>query len=655
MIPSKKNSVFLTALFSAFFLLFVVCGNKKGTQQSAEGEGSAAVFAENGPVSVKKYTTAPGADPEVSSEMGGAGFSGEGWQTNTSFKSYADPNAKKGGSITLAIGEYPSTFRIMGKESNQVLLSIMGGLVYETMLSFDAETMDYRPLLATHWKISDDKKTFWFRIDPDARWSDGKPVTAHDVVASWKINIDPGLEDPMSKMTYEKYEFIAESKYIVKVHVKENDWKLFLWASQSLPIMPGHYLEKIDGKGYLEKYQYRMMPGSGPYVLDVGNTENGAQVVFRRRSDYWAENEPWNKGQFNFDQIKWIVIRDDNLMKEKFKKGEFDFYSINRAAWWVNEFSVDDESFDALHRGLIKKRKCFNFDPKGFTGLAFNMRKAPFDDIRIRKAFAMLWNVDLLIEKLFYREYQRVSSHFQGTVYENPDNAHYPYNPEKANTLLNQAGWSKRNKDGIRINDNGEPLEIELPINQSLEKVFTPYQEDLKKAGIKLHLKITDGNTQWNIVNERRFSLIYMGWGGLFFPNPETSLHSSLADQNNTNNITGVKDKRIDSLIAAYNAEYDTKKRVTQIRTIDKILSEIVDYAYGYHAPYTGRFVYWDKFGMPKNIIGYTGDDISGVLSYWWYDEEKASTLEQAKADNSIVLPQGEINVDFWNVNKQQE
>ncbi|MBN1980537.1 MAG: hypothetical protein JW795_03335, partial [Chitinivibrionales bacterium] len=548
--------------------------------------------------------------------------------------------------------EFPSTLRAYGKESNQQILSILNGLVFETLLSFEFETMEYKPLLATHWKISEDKKTYWFRINPDARWSDGNPVIAADVIATWKLLIDDGIEEPSSKMTWSKYEYFEESRYIVKVVIKEDDWKLFLWASQSMLILPSHYLSKIDGKGYLQKYQDVMMPGTGPYVLDGAKTQKGTQIVMRRRSDYWAQSLPQRKGMFNFDELKMVVVADDNLQKEKFKKGDFDLYGVNRAAWWVNEFNLEDKAFEALNRGLIKKRKIYNYEPKGLSGLAFNMRKPPFDDIRIRKAFAMLWNIDQLNEKLFFNEYQQVTSSFPGSIYANPDNVVYRYNPSEASKLLDAAGWKKRNKEGLRVNSKGEIFELELPISQSFERVFTPYQEELKKAGIKLNLKITDGNTTWNIVNERRFSFVLMSWTGLLFPNPETSLHSSLADQNNNNNINGLKNKQIDSLIAAYNKEYDTKKRVEQIRQIDKILSETVYYAYGWHAPYTARIVFWDKFGMPENILGYTGIELDAAFAYWWYDEEKVARLEKAKADKSIVLPQGDVNVDFWKVRK---
>ena len=191
-----------------------------------------------------------------------------------------------------------------------------------------------------------------------------------------------------------------------------------------------------------------------------------------------------------------------------------------------------------------------------------------------------------------------------------------------------------------------------MPLWQSFERVLTPLQQDLKEAGIKLNFKISDGNTIWNMQNERRFKIIYSSWGALFFPNPETSLHSTLADKNSTNNTTGIKNKRIDELIEQYNGEYDAKKRVNLIREIDKILAETVYYAYGYYAPYASRVAFWNKFGMPENVITYTGDGTDPAIALWWYDPERVEKLEEAKADKSIKLPIGKTEVDYWGVLK---
>ena len=470
------------------------------------------------------------------------------------------------------------------------------------------------------------------------------------MIATWKLVTDAGIMAPYSNELYNKYEEpVAISKYIVKVKSKVLSWNMFMYFS-GMEILPKHHLDKVDGKAYLTKYNYKMMPGTGMYILDESKTKKEGYITMRRRSDYWAKDNPKNIGQGNFDEFKMIIIRDETLTKEKFKKGDIDFYSVGRAQWWVNEFDSADESFDFLHRGLIQKKKVFNFSAKGHGGLAFNMRKPPFDDIKIRKAIAMLWNIKQLNEKLFFNEYVKINSTWPLSVYENPENLKISYDLVKANDLLDEAGWSKKNDEGIRINSNGEPFIIEMAIAQSSERIFTPFQEDLKNAGIKLDLKISDPNSMWDMLQERRFKMHFASWGAIFFPNPESSLHSNLADKKATNNSTGFKNARVDELCAEYKLMFDAKDRVAAIREIDKILSETVHYAYGWTAPYAsgGRFGYWNKFGMPESVFSYSGD-WRGIPTLWWYEPELAEKVQKAKTDMSIKFPYSEVEVDFWN------
>ncbi len=622
------------------------------TKKKPSSSSSTTGISAKGPVSVKKYDVPPGADPNVPANLGGKGFTGEGWQTNKNFDIYGDPKAKKGGKITTGIVQYLATLRTEGKDSSSYYNSLVGSFIYERLLSIDSKTLKYVPALATHWKVSQDKKTYWFRIDPNARWNDGKPVTSQDVVATWNLLVDKGILAPYSNILYENYEKpVAESKYIVRVQAKKLDWRLFLYIAASTSIFPSHHLDKTDGAGYLKKYNDKMLPGTGPYVFDGKNSKKGKVLVMRRRNDYWAENYKVNTGLNNFDEINFLVVRDDVLQKEKFKKGEIDVYEIYRAQWWVEEFNKQNKKFDSLYRGLIQKKKVFNFKPHGLQGFAFNMRKAPFNDIRVRKAFVMLFNRDQLIDKLFFNEYKKITSAYPGSIYANPNNTVYDYNPDKANQLLDEAGWAKRNNDGFRVNKNNELFELELSITQDFERVVTPYQEDLKKAGIKLHLKITDYNTKSKMVDERRFKLMFQSYTGLFFPNPENSLLSTLADKDNNNNITGIKNKRIDKICSKYNEMFDQENRIKAIKEIDKILSETVHYVYAWHAPYGTRLVHWNKFGMPKGIIPYSGRT-ENLLTLWWHDPELTKKLARAKKDKSIKFPTDKVNYTYWRKGK---
>lgn len=583
-----------------------------------------------------------GADPSVPAEAGGRGFTGEGWETNADYDLIGDPRAVKGGTLREYILDFPGTLRIHGPESNTTLNATVQGFVYETLLTLHPMTLEYMPVLATHWQVSDDKLTYRFRLDPNARWSDGQPVVAEDVVATWKFLMDPGLQDPMNQMTWSKFEEpVAESRYIVRVTSDRLNWRNFLYFSASMPILPAHVLADVTGDVYVRDYNFTLLPGTGPYVIPEADVDKGSSVTLRRREGYWAEGHRRNVGVNNFDAIREIVVRDQNLAFEMFKKGDLDHYFVNVSRTWIEEMD-----FDRVTQGAVQKRKIFNANPSGVQGLAFNMRKAPFDDVRVRKALTLMLNRAQLIEKLFYDEYLPQNSYYSDSLYENPTNPKNEYDARAALDLLRDAGWTSRDGQG-RLVKGGRPLAIEvLYQSKASEPFLTVYQEDLRKAGIGLNLRLVTPETLFKLVMERKFDLVSMAWTGLVFPNPETSYHSSLADQDNTNNITGVKNARIDEIIDGYDRMFDLDERIAAIREIDGILAQDYPYILTWSAPFQ-RIGYWNKFGQPEGILSRFGD-YRDITTLWWIDPEREARLAEAMRDPAVQLEVGVTEDRYW-------
>jgi microcin C transport system substrate-binding protein len=307
---------------------------------------------------------------------------------------------------------------------------------------------------------------------------------------------------------------------------------------------------------------------------------------------------------------------------------------------------VEELNFDRVQRGLIQKRKIFNDDPKGPSGLAFNTRKEPFSDIRVRKALTLLQNRQELIDKLFFKEYVPLNSYYPGGIYENRDNPKNMYDQQAALQLLAEAGWKDRDAQG-RLVRNGQPLAIEVLYgDKGQETWMTVYQEELRKVGIGMNLRLATPETLFKLVMDRNFDVVNMAWAGLLFPNPETSFASSLADVPNNNNITGFKDKRADELMEQYDKEFDQKKRAAIIQEIDGILTNSYQYILGWDAPFQ-RIAYWNRFGQPTGYLSRIGDyrDIAGM---WWFDSQKDSELRRALGDSAVKLPVGETEVRYW-------
>ncbi|MEO8666579.1 MAG: extracellular solute-binding protein [Ignavibacteria bacterium] len=598
------------------------------------------------PISIKQFDTPPGADPSVSAELGGNGFTGEGWTTTNTYNYVGDPKAVKGGSMTWSIPSFPATLRLYGKDENSYYTRMLQRLVYESLLDQDPVNEDFTPRLASHWQISDDKKTYRFRINPEARWADGKPVTSEDVLATWKLVTDPGLLTGGDE-TYKEYlqAPVAESKYIVSYKANKDGWLPFNFAA-GFRILPAHYIGSISAKEYLEKYNYDVVPGSGPYIVKKEDVEKGRNIVIRRRSDYWGDKQRFATGLYNFDIIKTEVVSDESLDFEKFKKGDIDIYQVNRAQWWAERTDIDE-----VKRGIIVKKRIYNQKPGGLSGLALNMRKPPFDDIKIRKAFQMLYDINKYNEKLFFNSYTPINSQFSGTVYANNTNPKMTFNLDSAIILLEEAGWKDKNAEGYRTK-NGKVFEVEMVYTQpGQERYFTIFQEDLKKAGIKLNLKQVDGTTQFKIGNERSFMMIPVNWAGQNPPSLDFGYTSKTADDPNSTNWPGYKSTKIDELAAEYNLEYDKSKRVKFVREVDSIISAMQPYVYGWYANYD-RLLWHNKFGYPKWYLSrfdeYYGPTDYGVFSMWWVDPQKYASYEEAVKDNTKNLPTEEVDSKFW-------
>ena len=641
----KRKQIFIL-LILAISIVFWSCGG--GDKQAAE-------TADAGVDIVAKDMTTP-------AEAGGYGF--EELAVDLGYTTYemkpeeqvffGDPRAKKGGLFRHITSRFPATMRTEGQNANYVENNTISSLCYEGLISTHPVTLEFIPALATHWKISDDKMKFWFRINPDARWSDGREVIAEDVVATWDLHMDETILSPSDQLTFGKFERpVVEGKYIVSVVCKELSWRNILYFGGSMAILPSHYLNQIDGSEYLKEYQFKMLPGTGPYEIKEEDIINQESFTFTRRTDYWAKDDPMNKYTSNFDKIKFIVVKDNNaLIFEKFKKNEADFYTVAASREWIEECEEDSLKPGetnwpyALERGWVKKHKVYSEKPAGTSGFAFNMRKWPFNDKRVRMAFTYLYNREKMNEEMYYSEYSMMNSLYSGSVYENPSNEKVVYSPEKAVKLLEEAGYTTRNEEGWLVHENGQILRFEIAIMKGLDYMVTPVQQMMKEYGIDMQIKYIDGNANWKNLMERNFTIYMQSWGGLVFPNPETSLHSSLADENNTNNISGFKSERVDELLVEYDVTFDQARRIEIIREIDGIYSDVHPAAWGIARNYQ-RILFWDKFGYPEYMVGrYTGD-YRTVFSHWWFDDEKEAALDEAMAKDA-PLTKGDVDIMFW-------
>ena len=621
-------------IFTAFF--FFSCGSdtkevKSITSQSDMVEKDTQTKPEKGGYGFE----------QIAEDMGYTTYE---WNESVDKTFFGDPKASKGGTLNYIHSLFPRTMRVLGQNSSQVLNSrTILALCYQGLLSQHPTTLEFIPALASHWKISDDKMTFEFRINPDARWWDGRQVTSEDVIATWDLRMDETILSPAEQITYGKFERpVAKSKYLVSVKSKTVNWRNFLYFS-TMALHPHHILKDLDGTAFLEEYAFSVIPGTGPYILKDENIKNQESYTFERRDDFWAAKSPFNRYKYNFDKIKVSVVKDnDALQYEKFKKGEQDIFNVQRSRRWIEE-----TDFEATKNGWVKKQRVFSEKPAGTSGYYFNMRQWPFHDKRVRYAFCYLYDREKMNKEMYYSEYGMMNSLYSGSIYENKNNNPFKHNPSEAVRLLKEAGYTTRNSDGWLVHsETNRVLSFEIVIQKTSAYMVTPVQQMLKEYGIDMQIKFMDYNTMIKNVNARNFNVCLLAYSGLVYPNPEGSLRSTLADQDDNNNVWGFKSPRVDELLDEYDICFDQKRRVDIIREIDGIFSDVHPIAFSIARNYS-RMMWWDKFGYPEWMFSRYVGEYWDSLYYWWYDGSKNSNLKDA-IETGKSLPLKPIDMKYW-------
>lgn len=551
-------------------------------------------------------------------------FPGDLWKDQPS--PLVSPHAVPGGEVNIYAHQYPQSFNYY--LDNNTLNAQLFGSMFETLLGIDDITAEYVPGLASSWTISEDKKVMTFTIDERAAWSDGTPVTAHDVVFTFNTIFDPKNLTGPHKVGLDDFEIpVALDDRTVQFTAKQVHWRN-LGTAGGLTILPKH---EMAGKDF-NKILFSFPVVSGPYRL--GEVSEGRFVKMERRDDWWARELPRNQHAGNFQTLTFRFFADTENAYESFRRGMLDIFPVYMARIWVNETS--GERFD---NNWIVKQKIYNYNPIGFQGFAMNMRRAPFDDVRVRKALAHLLNREKMNETIMYGQY-----FLHRSYYEDLYNAQHPctnqsfsFDKEKARALLDEAGWKANPKTGL-LEKDGQTFTIKfLTRDPTTDKFLAIYGEDLRDAGISLVVDKKDWAAWTKDMDEYNYDMTWAAWGAGLFKDPESMWYSKEADRPSGNNVTGFKNAEVDMLIDRQREIFDVQERNDIYRQIDAIVTAEVPYVLLWNINYT-RLLYWNKFGMPDQVLSKYGDEKS-AFSLWWYDEDAAQDLTDAMAEQRSLAP----------------
>lgn len=545
----------------------------------------------------------------------------------------ASPFAYVGGDIHIFAGGSPKSLNAY-LDNNTFSVSILGSL-YETLLTDDPITLEERPYLARQWAISDDKKTFTFWMDPRARWSDGKPVTVEDVKWTFDALRDPKNLTGVYKValeSFERAEIIGEDA--IRFHAREVHWRN-LGTLGGIWILPKHVFAEKDFN--LINFEFPVVSG----LYRLGEIKEGQFISLERRDDWWRKDFVSSAGVGNFQTIRFKIFENRENAYEAFLKGDIDIYPIYTSRIWVNE--TQGEKFT---RNWIIKQKVVNYNPVGFQGFAMNMRRFPFDDVRVRQAMAHLVNRERMNETLMYSQYFMHRSYYEDLW----DEKHpcprepIPFDKDRARVLLAEAGWKANPETGI-LEKDGRPFSFQfLSRSPTSAKFLAIFQQDLKDVGVDMEINQKDLSAWAKDMDSFNYQMTWASWSAGVRKDPEGMWHSREAERDSGNNITGFKSERVDAIIEKQKKIFDIQARHDLVREVDSLIFDDYPYALLWNIDYT-RLLYWNKFGTPPTVLSKYGDERAAYW-YWWLDEDSLAELEDAR-ENGRALPGLPYEIDF--------
>lgn len=575
---------------------------------------------------------------------------------------YVNVSAPKGGEVNLAsIGTFDSfnPFILRGTAEAHgagAWLTLPGGSgsgssvghVWESLLTPSAdEVATGYGHLAESIEVPADKTWVAFNLRPQAKFSDGTPVTAEDVAWTYRTLLTLGRPSIRIQFADVK-DVIVEGPLRVRFNFKTTQNRELPLLVGGLPVLPKHFFEERDFTKPLTDAPI----GSGPYR--VSNFELGRSVTYTRDPNWWAADMPTGRGTNNFDRVRYEYFRDSTVAMEAFKAGRVDVRSENIAKNWATAYD-----FPAVRNGAVIKREYTHKLPTGIQGYAMNTRRAVFADPRVRQAVTLAFDFEWTNKNLFYSAYKRTVSYFSNTDLAatglpSPEELRLlqPYKDSlpadlltqaftlpvtdgtgnnreqlvQALKLLREAGWQV--KDRKLLDANGQPAAFTILLDDpSLERVTLPYVQNLRKLGFDVQVRTVDPAQFQHLTDDFDFDMTMMIYPGSDIPGSELRDYWSCAGAKSTGsaNVPGICNPAIDAMIDQVIAAQDRATLGTAARALDRLLLWNWYMVPNWHSQ-TFNIAYWDRFGDPGIPIreGFNFDT-------WWVDQQKAAHNDEAR------------------------
>lgn len=567
--------------------------------------------------------------------------------------SYVNPKAPKGGKLSMIGTAGLTTFNSF----NAFILKGDGaqglGYLFDQLMvrAFDEPDAVYG-LVAKSAELADDKKSITFYLRENARFSDQTPITAKDIKASFELIKSKGHPAyTLLLRDITKVEII--DKLTVRYHFKGEQIRDLPRIVATLPVLSAKYYETHD----FAKTTLDAPLGSGPY--QIKSHDQGRQVTYERRKDYWAKDLPVNTGRFNFDELRYEYFRDQTAEFQSLIAGNFDLREEFISRDWATKYNKPQ-----FKNGRMIRETLSDKSPSGAQGFFLNLRREKFADIRVRKAIGLAFDFEWTNKNLFYGAYKRTQSFFENSdmkAHGMPSKEEIallepyrselpkevfglPFSPPKTNAsgkdrkslrqalrLLRKAGWTvsrdKKRGRAVLRNQKGEEFTIEfLTFSSAFERIIAPYIRNLAILGIKANIRQVDSSQYERRLKDFHFDITTRRYVLGLTPGVAMRNYwsSRSAKTMGSLNLSGIKSKAVDGLIEKMIDAKSRAELVIAANALDRVLRAghywVPQWFSGSH-----RMAYWNKFGKPDTKPPYD----RAIIDTWWVDEAKAAKLKR--------------------------
>lgn len=576
------------------------------------------------------------------------------WENGMDLPEIGSDQAKKGGTSYAALQDFPRTLRTVGPDSNGSFRPYLLDYTAIPLADRHPDKFLLYPGTARAWAVDKKSKTVFVKLDPDAKWSDGVPLTTDDFLFMF---------------------FFYQSKYIVAPWynnwygtqytniTKYDDHTFSISVPDAKPDMdervlgltgvPQHFYTEL-GNDFVQRYQWKYVPTTGTYTIHHEDIDIGQSITLTRIKNWWAKDKKFYKNRFNPNYIQFNVIRDVSKQFDAFKRGDIDAFGLTLAEYWYDKLPNNDPE---VQKGYIHKATFYNRIPRPPWGLSINMSRALLDDQDIRLGINYATDWQMVIDRLMRGDPKRLDSAQHGYgEFSNKNVKARPFDIDKAQEHFAKAGFKNRGQDGILVNANGDRLSFSLTTGyQRFGDALTILKQQAAKAGLDLRLEMLDSTSAWKKVQEKKHD-IYFGAFALglamyprfweFYdsvnaydnafidgckPNPNRKIKTQ------TNNLEEFADCNMDKMITEYRASSEKQEMVELSHRMIKLHHDYASFVPAFYWPFY-RVGYWRWVHHPK---GFDEKYSSGGDQYfvsWLEPGERQQTLEAKKEGKTFPV-----------------